>query len=260
MEDITVRVLKILRKADIIAAEDTRRTVKLLNKYKIKTKLTSYREHNKRAKGPELLALLQSGAEIALVTDAGMPGISDPGADLIRLCAENGIEITTVPGPSALISALVLSGLDASRFAFEGFFDKKILNELKNEPRTMIFYESPHRVLKTLKILLENFGDRKISVCRELTKKFEEVYRNSISEAILYFGAKEIKGEIVLTVEGKKSKKSNQNGIDADLDFDLKSCLNQYLERGFSKNEAIKLIAKDCKTPKRKIYKKLIDV
>ncbi|RKY05022.1 16S rRNA (cytidine(1402)-2'-O)-methyltransferase [Candidatus Poribacteria bacterium] len=210
LEDITLRALRVLREVDLIAAEDTRHTKKLLDHYGIRKPMVSYHEHNERERAEQLVRELKKGKDVALVTDAGTPAISDPGYVLIRRCIEEGVKVVPVPGPSALIAALCVSGLPVHRFAFEGFLPHKggkrrnKLEELKDEERTLIFYESPHRLLKTLKDMLEILGDRNIAVARELTKVHEEVFRGRISEAIKRFSSSPVKGEITLVVEGKK--------------------------------------------------------
>ena len=209
LEDMTLRAIRILREADLIAAEDTRNSIKLLNHFEIKTPMTSYHEYNKIEKGRKLVERLLSGENIALITDAGMPGISDPGEELVKMCYDAGVAVTAVPGASACITALVLSGLSTRRFAFEAFLPaekkerKSILTELKDETRTMIIYEAPHRLLRTLEELYETMGERKITVCRELTKRHETAFTTTLKEACSYYRAQEPKGECVLVIEGK---------------------------------------------------------
>ena len=210
LEDMTFRGVRILQEVDLIAAEDTRNSIRLLNHFEIKTPMTSYHEYNKIEKGRKLLEKLQAGTDIALITDAGTPGISDPGEELVRMCREAGIQVTAVPGAAACITALTISGLPTRRFAFEAFLpaDKKerqqILDELKEETRTIVIYEAPHRLVKTLRTLEETLGgDRQVRVCRELTKKHETVYENTLSGAAAYYEEQEPKGECVLVVEGK---------------------------------------------------------
>ena len=213
LEDMTYRVVRTLGEVDLIAAEDTRNSVKLLNHFGIKTPMTSYHEYNKIEKGKKLIEKLKDGMQIALVTDAGTPGVSDPGEELVKMCYEEGIEVTSLPGAAACITALTLSGLSTRRFAFEAFLptDKKekqsVLNELVNETRTMILYEAPHRLVRTLRELLERLGDRRITVCRELTKKHETAFATTLGEALAYYEANEPKGECVLVIEGKRSCK-----------------------------------------------------
>lgn len=210
LEDITLRALRVLREVDLIAAEDTRHTKKLLDRYGIRKPMVSYHEHNERERAEQLIRELKGGKDVALVSDAGTPAVSDPGYVLIRRCIEEGVRVVPVPGPSALIAALCVSGLPVHRFAFEGFLPhkegkrRKRLEELKDEERTLIFYESPHRLLKTLRDMLDILGDREIAVARELTKVHEEVFRGRINEAIEKFSSSPVKGEITLVVEGKR--------------------------------------------------------
>ncbi|MEW6096729.1 MAG: 16S rRNA (cytidine(1402)-2'-O)-methyltransferase [bacterium] len=210
LEDITLRALRILKEVDLIAAEDTRVTQKILNYYQIKTQITSYHQHNRLKKGKYLIDLLQKGKNIALVSDAGMPGVSDPGHDLVCLAIENKIPIVPIPGPTAILTALVISGFPTRHFTFEGFLPssrkkcRKLLKELKEEERVMVFFESPHRILKSLNDILEIVGNRQIAVMRELTKKFEEVIRGSISEVIDRFNLIPPKGELTIVLPGKK--------------------------------------------------------
>ena len=256
--DITLRVLEILKSVDLIAAEDTRNTLKLLNHFDIKVPLTSYFEHNKSQKGEEILKALQSGKNVALVTDAGMPVISDPGEDLVRLCIESGIEIVTACGPTAFTTALVSSGISGRRFAFEGFLPvskkerRKILDEVKNDTRTLIFYEAPHRLISTLSDMLEALGDRKIAVCRELTKKFEEIYRSDISGAVKHFKENPPKGEFVLVIEGKSPEKlleEEREGMPPPEEL-LKTLASDTL---YGK-DLVRAVAEKLKMPKREVY------
>ena len=209
LEDITYRVLRTLKEVDLIAAEDTRNSIKLLNHFEIKTPMTSYHEYNKIEKAYQLVDKLREGKNIALITDAGTPGISDPGEDLVRICYEEGIEVTSLPGAAACITALTMSGLPTRRFAFEAFLprDKKeraaILQELKDETRTIIIYEAPHHLVKTLEELYDTLGDRQISICRELTKRYEEKMRTTLSDSLVYYGENEPRGEYVLVIHGK---------------------------------------------------------
>ena len=212
LEDITLRALRVLKEADIIAAEDTRHTGLLLKNFDIKNRIVSYHDHNKERSGPRLIERLLQGENIAVVSDAGTPGISDPAFYLVRLAKENSITVSPVPGPSALISGLVVSGLPTDRFVFEGFLPvkknrKTRLNNLAEEDRTIVLYESPYRLLKTLKDLKETLGNRKVAVCRELTKKFEEIVSSTLDEAFQYFSSKSVRGEFVLIIQGNKIKK-----------------------------------------------------
>lgn len=260
LEDITYRVVRTLKEADFIAAEDTRHTKKLLNHFEIHTKLISYHEHNKMEKGPELIEILKSGKNIALVTDAGTPGISDPGEDLVRLAMEAGITVTSGPGAVAGITALILSGQSTRRFVFEGFLptDKKerkfVLESLKNETRTTIFYEAPHRLIKTLEALYEAVGDRSITVTKELTKKFEFIYKTTLSGAIDYFKEVEPKGEFVLVLEGKDIKVLQEEDQKAWEEMSIEDHLQVYLDKGQDEKSAMKQVAKDRGVSKRDIY------
>lgn len=262
--DITQRVLETLRSADIIAAEDTRNSIKLLNYFDIKVPLTSYHEYNKYDKAAELIEKMQNGANVALVTDAGTPAISDPGEVLVDMCHKAGIRVTSLPGPCALITALTLSGLSARRFAFEGFLppDKKerrqILSELKDETRTVILYEAPHHLRATLNELYEAFGDVQIALCRELTKKFEEVKRMLLPEAISYYEENEPKGEYVLVIEGKSLKERQKLEADDFADMDIHDHMKVYINQGIDKKEAMKLVAKDRGISKREVYAQLL--
>ena len=242
LEDITYRTVRVLNEVDLIGAEDTRHSIKLLNHFEISKPLTSYHEHNKDTKGPYLINKLLQGENIALISDAGMPGISDPGEDLVKLAIKNGIEIEVLPGATASIMALVGSGLDTSKFVFEGFLDrdkkvkKKRLEELKEEDRTIIFYESPHRLKETLKEMYKIFGNRYISVNRELTKKYQEIIREDLETVIGIFEEKEVKGEFVLIVEGYKGEKTVTNSYD---DLNERDYVIKLIEEGISKKEAI---------------------
>ena len=266
LEDITLRALKVLKKVKLIAAEDTRHTKKLLNHYQINTKITSYYEYNKFKKAPHLVEILKNYQDIALVSDAGMPGISDPGYVLVNLALKNNIKIIPVPGVSALITALVVSGLPTDKFVFEGFLPRKIkerkryFKSIENEERTLIFYETPHRLKRTLKDMLEIWGDRKIVIARELTKKFEEIIRGNLSQVITEINTKEIKGEITLVVQGGIKKKEN----DA-TDFLKDECImEEYLRKlknqGYSNRDIIKIAQEKLNIPKNLIYKKLLEM
>jgi 16S rRNA (cytidine1402-2'-O)-methyltransferase len=262
LEDITLRTLKLLESVNVIAAEDTRNTLKLLNRYEIKTPMTSYHEHNKIGKGPFLIEKLLAGENIALVTDAGMPGISDPGADLVKLCYEAGVPVTVAPGASAAVVALVLSGLDTRRFVFEGFLpsDKKerrtILKTLQREHRTMIFYEAPHRLLDTLEEMEGVFGaERESAVIRELTKKFEEVRRESIGKQRGYFTENPPKGEFVLVIEGLSLEAQKKEAQASWEEISVDEHMQTYLSQGFNEKDAMKQVAKDRGVSKRDIYK-----
>jgi len=265
LEDITLRALRILKEVDIIAAEDTRHTIKLLNHYKINKPLTSYHEHNKVTKGPELIEKLLQGQNVALVSDAGMPGISDPGEDLVKLCIENTIKIEVLPGASAIVTALVSSGLSTRRFSFEGFLerDKKSRRErlelIKEEDRTIIFYESPHRLLDTLKDILKILGNRRIVIARELTKKYEEIQRGEIEDIIHYFKENSPRGEFVLLIEGNLTLTTKNKASEWD-DLSIEEHILHYINKGISKKDAIKKVSKDRGIPKRQVYDHSIDI
>ena len=263
LEDITYRTLRVLNEVDLIAAEDTRHSVKLLNHFEISKPLTSYFEHNKDSKGIYLINKLLEGENIALISDAGMPGISDPGEDLIKLAIENNIEIDVLPGATAFVVALVGSGMNTHKFAFEGFLDrdKKLrrsrLEEVKEEERTMIFYESPHRLKDTLKDMLKILGNREISVNRELTKKYQEVIREDIETVINIFNEKDVKGEFVLIVDGFKGEKTLANDYS---NLNEREYVEALLENGMSKKDAIKAVCKDRKLKKDIVYKQVLDL
>ncbi|HJG96750.1 MAG TPA: 16S rRNA (cytidine(1402)-2'-O)-methyltransferase [Romboutsia timonensis] len=263
LEDMTYRTIRILNEVDLIAAEDTRHSIKLLNHFEISKPLTSYHEHNKDSKGGYLINKLLEGENIALISDAGMPGISDPGEDIIKQAIENNIEIEVLPGATASITALVGSGLETAKFAFEGFLDrdKKVrrnqLEELKEESRTIIFYESPHRLKDTLKDMLKVLGNRRIAVNREITKKYQEIIREDIETVINIFNEREVKGEFVLIVEGFKGEKTVQNSYD---DLNEREYVLALMERGMDKKDAIKTVCKDRKLKKDVVYKQVLDL
>ena len=265
LEDITLRVLRILKEADLIAAEDTRNSIKLLSHFEIHTPMTSYHEYNKYDKGRELVALLQQGKNIALITDAGTPGISDPGEELVKMCAQEGIEVTSLPGASACITALTLSALSTRRFAFEAFLpaDKKerqtVLKELRGETRTIILYEAPHRLGRTLKELYELLGNRRLTVCRELTKKHETAFRTDLNEAIRYYETEEPKGECVLVIEGKPAEEIREEQKKAWQEISLEEHMELYEEQGITHKEAMRLVAKDRGMSRRDVYQELLE-
>ena len=261
LEDMTFRAVRILQEVDLIAAEDTRNSVKLLNHYDIHTPMTSYHEYNKYDKGRKLVEKMLEGSSIALITDAGTPGISDPGEELVRMCHDAGICVTAVPGSAACITALTISGLSTRRFAFEAFLpsDKKerenVLLALEREQRTIVLYEAPHRLVKTLKLLADRLGeDRCVSVCRELTKRHETVYRASLSEAAAYYETHEPKGECVLVIEGMSREAIEQEEKEKWADVTIEDHMEYYLSRGLDRKEAMKQTAKDRGVPKREIY------
>ena len=264
LEDMTFRVVRTLGEVDLIAAEDTRNSIKLLNHFEIKTPMTSYHEYNKIEKGKKLVEKLQEGMNIALITDAGTPGISDPGEELVKMCYEAGIEVTSLPGPAACITALTLSGLSTRRFAFEAFLptDKKekqaVLKELENETRTIIMYEAPHRLVRTLQELLENLGNRKITVCRELTKKHETAFATTLEEAVRHYEENDPKGECVLVIEGRSREELRQEEMAKWEEMSIEEHMEYYLNQGIAKKEAMKLVAKDRGVSKRDIYQQLL--
>lgn len=264
LEDMTFRVVRTLQEVDLIAAEDTRNSIKLLNHFEIKTPMTSYHEYNKIEKGRKLIEKLQSGLNVALITDAGTPGISDPGEELVKMCYEAGIEVTSLPGAAACITALTLSGLSTRRFAFEAFLptDKKekqaVLKELEGETRTIIMYEAPHRLLRTLQELYDNLGNRRITVCRELTKKHETAFVTTLEEAIRYYEMNEPKGECVLVMEGKSREDIRREEVSKWEEMSIEEHMEYYLSQGIDKKEAMKLVAKDRGISKRDVYQQLL--
>ncbi len=264
LEDMTYRVVRTLGEVDLIAAEDTRNSIKLLNHFEIKTPMTSYHEYNKIEKGKKLVEKLQSGMNIALITDAGTPGISDPGEELVKMCYEAGIEVTSLPGAAACITALTLSGLSTRRFAFEAFLpsDKKerqaVLSELVNETRTIIMYEAPHRLVRTLLELVENLGNRRVTVCRELTKKHETAFVTTLEEAYAFYNENEPKGECVLVIEGKSREELRQEEVAKWEEMTIEEHMDYYLNQGIAKKDAMKMVAKDRGISKRDVYQELL--
>lgn len=265
LEDVTLRVLRVLQEVDVIAAEDTRQSIKLLNHYQIKTPLMSYHEHNKIEKTPLLIKRMLAGETIALVTDAGTPAISDPGEDLVRACYEAGIGVTSLPGASAVITALTLSGIKARRFTFEGFLpmDKKertqVLERLALTTCTTIFYEAPHRLRKTLSMLLDTVGKgRKITICKELTKKHEAALAMTLGEAAAYYEEEEPKGEYVLVLEGADADELERQEQAHWQELSLEEHMEIYLKQGMEKKEAMKAVAKDRGVSKREVYAGLL--
>ena len=264
LEDITFRVLRTLKEVDLIAAEDTRNSIKLLNHFEIKTPMTSYHEYNKIEKAYQLIDKLREGKNIALITDAGTPGISDPGEDLVRICYEEGIQVTSLPGAAACITALTMSGLSTRRFAFEAFLprDKKertlILEQLKNETRTLVLYESPHHLVKTLEELQSILGNRKIAVCRELTKHYEEKMLLTITEILDFYKENEPRGEYVLVVEGKSFQEIAEEEKKSWESLTLEEHMEIYEAQGIQRKEAMKLVAKDRGISKRDVYQALL--
>lgn len=264
LEDITFRVLRILKEVDLIAAEDTRNSIKLLNHFEIKTPMTSYHEYNKIEKAYGLVKEMKAGKNIALITDAGTPGISDPGEELVRICYEEGIEVTSLPGPAACITALTMAGLPTRRFSFEAFLpaDKKermyILEEMKSETRTMICYEAPHHLVKTLKELLESLGNRKCTICRELTKKHETCFQTTLQQAVAHYEAEPPKGECVIVIAGRSRQELIAEERESWQQLTIEEHMEIYLAQGKDKKEAMKLVAKDRGVGKREIYQALL--
>jgi len=265
LEDMTFRAIRILKEADLIAAEDTRNSIKLLNHYDITTPMTSYHEYNKIAKGKSLVERMAAGETIALISDAGMPGISDPGEDLVKMCQEAGISVTVVPGACAAVAALTLSGLPTGRFAFEAFLppDKKkrrlVLESLVSEPRTLVIYEAPHRLLRTLRELNDQIGDRSLAVCRELTKKHETVFTTTLAEAVAYYEEHEPRGECVLVIAGKSYDELRQEAINEWVEMTILEHMAYYLQQGSEKKEAMKQVARDRGISKRDVYRELLN-
>ena len=264
LEDITFRVLRILKEVDIIAAEDTRNSIKLLNHSEINTPMTSYHEYNKYDKAKVLVEKMLKGMSVAVITDAGTPGISDPGEELVRQALASGIKVSSVPGAAACITALTMSGQATRRFAFEAFLptDKKerqaVLNELKDETRTMVIYEAPHRLVRTLKTLQETLGNRRISICRELTKKHETVFATTIEDALAYYDVQEPKGECVMVIEGKSREEIRNEEKARWEETSIEEHMELYLGQGMDKKAAMKQVAKDRGVGKRDIYQALL--
>lgn len=266
LEDITFRVLNTLKEVDLIAAEDTRHSIKLLNHFDIKTPMTSYHEFNKFEKAEYLVEKLRNGLNIALITDAGTPGISDPGEELVRQAYQAEIEVTSLPGAAACVTALTISGLSTRRFAFEAFLptDKKerqrILEELKTETRTIILYEAPHHLKKTLEELNKALGNRKISICRELTKRYETIFRTTLEEAMEYYKVNEPRGEYVLVVEQKDYKELLEEEKIKWFEMTLEEHMRLYENQGISAKEAMKAVALDRGMTKREVYQQLLEI
>lgn len=263
LEDITFRVLRTLKEVDLIAAEDTRNSIRILNHFDIKTPMTSYHEYNKIEKGHVLIRKMQEGQNIALITDAGTPGISDPGEELVAMCYEAGIEVTSLPGPAACITALTLSGLSTRRFAFEAFLpaDKKerkiILDELKNETRTIIIYEAPHRLVRTLEELKETLGNRRMTLCRELTKKHETAFRTTIEELISFYSSEKPLGECVLVIQGLSRQQIEEEKKESWEKISIEEHVQLYEDKGYTRKDAMKMAARDRGVSKRDIYQYL---
>jgi len=265
LEDITYRVLRTLKEVDLIAAEDTRNSLKLLNHFEIHTPMTSYHEYNKIEKAYQLVDQLRQGKNIALITDAGTPGISDPGEDLVRIALEEGMHVTSLPGAAACITALTMSGQQTRRFAFEAFLPRdkkeraKVLEELKDETRTIILYEAPHHLIATLTELRENLGNRSISVCRELTKKYENIQKTTLDDVLLYYKDNEPRGEYVLVVEGKDRRELEAEAQREWERMTISEHMAIYEAQDIPRKEAMKLVAKDRGISKREVYQALLD-
>ncbi|NLL80323.1 MAG: 16S rRNA (cytidine(1402)-2'-O)-methyltransferase [Clostridiales bacterium] len=264
LNDMTFRVLETLKEADLIAAEDTRNSIKLLNHFEIHTPMTSYHEYNKVEKAEYLIGQMQQGKNVALITDAGTPAISDPGEVLVAMCQKAGITVTSLPGPAACITALTLSGLPTRRFCFEGFLPsekkekKAVLEELAQESRTMILYEAPHHLVRTLEELLEVLGDRQISICRELTKKFETVFPTTLRGALEHYAENEPRGEYVLVIRGKSFAEKREEEKESWQQLSIAEHMAHYESQGIARKEAMKLVAKDRGVSKREIYQELL--
>lgn len=266
LQDITLRALKILRDVDLIAAEDTRRSLKLLNHFNIKKPLVSYHKYNENEKGRELIKKLEDGNDIALISDAGTPGISDPGSVMVRNCIEYGIDFEVLPGATAVTTALVYSGLNTSRFIFIGFLPrdikskKGILEDIVERRETLIFYEAPHRLLNTLKVLNTVLGNRHAAICRELTKIHEEIFRATLEEVTSYYENREIKGEFVIIVEGKSEEEFLMEKREKWINLSVEEHIKMYMDEGLSKKESMKKVAKDRNVSKSEIYRYSINL
>lgn len=265
LEDMTFRAVRMLEEVDLIAAEDTRNSIKLLNHFEIKTPMTSYHEFNKYDKAKVLVAKLQEGQNIALITDAGTPGISDPGEELVKQCHEAGITVTSLPGACACVNGLVISGLPTRRFCFEAFLpmDKKertrVFGELKTETRTIVLYEAPHRLVRTLEELLEQLGNRRLTICRELTKKHETVFRTTLEEAVAYYTEQEPKGECVLVIEGVSFEALAEEERKQWEEMSIAEHVEFYMSRDMDKKAAMKQVAVDRGVSKREVYQALLE-
>ena len=264
LEDMTLRCIRVLKEVDLIAAEDTRNSIKLLNHFEIKTPMTSYHEYNKIEKAYQLVEQLHQGKNIALITDAGTPGISDPGEELVRIALEEGIHVTSLPGAAACITALTMSGQPTRRFAFEAFLPRekkeraKILEEMKAETRTIILYEAPHHLVATLQELHEVLGNRSISLCRELTKKHEDIQKTTIEDVLLYFKDHEPRGEYVLVVSGRDRREMEEQAQKAWEELSFSEHMAIYEAQEIPRKEAMKLVAKDRGISKRDVYQALL--
>lgn len=266
LKDITLRALEVLQNVDIIAAEDTRQSLKLLNHFNIKKTLISYHQHNEQGKSQNIIEQIKEGKNIAIISDAGSPGISDPGSVIVLKCIEQNIEFVVLPGATAITTALVYSGLDTTKFVFRGFLPrenkdrKPIIDDLINRSETLIFYEAPHRLLKTLEFLYENIGNRKISMCRELTKLYEEIIRLNLEEAVEYYKQNAPRGEYVLVIEGK-SKEAIDKDERAKWDLlTIEEHIQKHMDEGINKKDAMKKVAKDRNMPKSEVYKHSLEI
>lgn len=261
LKDITLRALEVLESVDEIAAEDTRQSLKLLNHFEIKKSLFSYHKHNEQGKSYNIIEKLKKGINIAIITDAGTPGISDPGSVIVEKCIEEGIPFEVLPGATAITTALVYSGLDTTKFIFRGFLPREnkdripVIEEVKNARDTLIFYEAPHRLLNTLSFLLDNLGNRSIAACRELTKLHEEIFRGSIIESINYFTENRPRGEFVLVISGKSDEEIKIEKESQWIDLSIEEHLEKVISEGINKKEAIKLVAKERGLAKKDVYK-----
>jgi 16S rRNA (cytidine1402-2'-O)-methyltransferase len=266
LKDITLRALETLEMVDEIAAEDTRQSLKLLNHYNIKKPLFSYHQHNEQGKSDEIISKLLEGKNIALVTDAGTPGISDPGSVVVRKCIEENISFEVLPGATAITTALIHSGLDTTKFAFLGFIPretkekKKLIEDIKNKKETLIFYESPHRLIESLSYLNKNLGNRDIAVCRELTKLHEEIYRGKIDDAYKWFNENRPRGEFVLVISGKTESEIKAEKEEALTGISVEEHLMNLINSGIEKKEAIKIVSKERELPKKEVYKIAINL
>lgn len=266
LKDMTLRGLEALKEADFVAAEDTRQTLKLLNHFGIKKSLISYHQHNENGKSQDLIDLLEQGKNIALVSDAGTPGISDPGCVVIRECIKKNLDFEVLPGATAITTAVVNSGLDTTGFTFKGFLPREnkdrtaVIEKLKDSQETLIFYEAPHRLLNTLQFLLDNLGNRRMAACRELTKMHEEIYRNNIEDVIEYFKDKNPRGEFVLVVEGKTDEEIEMEHRSSWENMSITEHIQKYIDEGLSKKEAVKKVAKDRNMQKSEVYKYSIEL
>lgn len=261
LKDITLRALEVLKQCDLVAAEDTRQSLKLLNHFEIRKPMLSYHQHNEQGKSDNIIEKLREGKIIALVTDAGTPGISDPGSVIVKKCIEENLEFEVLPGATATTTALVYSGLDTTKFLFRGFIPrenkerKPFMEEIKNCKETLIFYEAPHRLLNTLNFILESLGDRKIAICRELTKMHEEIIRGTLSEIIEHYNEKNPRGEYVLVIEGKTDEEIMEEAMKTWENLSIEQHILKYMGEGNSKKDSMKLVAKERGIPKSEVYK-----